>query len=85
VIRRTARSSPNAHVIDGAVKITVEFADGRTVRRTVIGKDPDDDLALLKVDPSRRAPRCPPLGNSSTVEVGDPTVAIGNPFDLSAR
>jgi S1-C subfamily serine protease len=72
----------NAHVIDGAVKITVEFADGRTVPATVIGKDPDDDLALLKVNPSGEHPDVLALGNSSTVEVGDPTVAIGNPFDL---
>jgi S1-C subfamily serine protease len=72
----------NAHVIDGAVKITVEFANGATVPATVIGKDPDDDLALLKVSPPRAHLDVLPLGNSNTVEVGDPTVAIGNPFDL---
>jgi S1-C subfamily serine protease len=72
----------NAHVIDGAVKITVEFANGDTVPATVIGKDPDDDLALLKVDPAGQRLDVLPLGDSNTVEVGDPTVAIGNPFDL---
>jgi S1-C subfamily serine protease len=72
----------NAHVINGAVKITVEFANGDTVPAKVIGKDPDDDLALLKVNPSGQHLVVLPLGDSSTVEVGDPTVAIGNPFDL---
>jgi S1-C subfamily serine protease len=82
VIRSNGTILTNAHVIDGAVKITVEFADGRTVPATVIGKDPDDDLALLKVDPAGERLDVLPLGNSATVEVGDPTVAIGNPFDL---
>ena len=48
----------------------------------MIGKDPDDDLALLKVNPAGQWLDVLPLGNSNTVEVGDPTVAIGNPFDL---
>lgn len=82
VIRSNGTILTNAHVIDGAVKITVEFADGRTVAATVIGKDPDDDLALLKVNPAGEHLDVLPLGNSATVEVGDPTVAIGNPFDL---
>jgi S1-C subfamily serine protease len=82
VIARNGTILTNAHVIDGAVKITVEFAGGDTVAAKVIGKDPDDDLALLKVDPASRHLDVLALGNSSTVEVGDPTVAIGNPFDL---
>jgi S1-C subfamily serine protease len=72
----------NAHVIAGAVKITVQLADGKMVPATVIGKDPDDDLALLRVNPAGERLDVLPLGNSNTVEVGDPTVAIGNPFDL---
>jgi S1-C subfamily serine protease len=82
VINANGTILTNAHVIDGAVKITVEFANGDTVPAKVIGKDPDDDLALLKVDPSGQRLVPLPLGNSNTVEVGDPTVAIGNPFDL---
>jgi S1-C subfamily serine protease len=82
VINRDGTILTNAHVIDGAVKLTVEFANGTTVPATVIGKDPDDDLALLKVDPSGEKLVSLQLGNSSTVEVGDPTVAIGNPFNL---
>jgi S1-C subfamily serine protease len=82
VIRANGTILTNAHVIDGAVKISVEFADGRTLPAAVIGKDPDDDLALLKVKPAGQRLDVLALGNSSTVEVGDPTVAIGNPFDL---
>jgi S1-C subfamily serine protease len=72
----------NAHVISGAVKITVAFANNQTVTAKVIGKDPDDDLALLKVNPDGLALVPLPLGDSSTVQVGDPTYAIGNPFGL---
>jgi S1-C subfamily serine protease len=72
----------NAHVIDGAVKITVGFANGTTVAARVIGKDPDDDLALLSVNPSGMVLDPLPLGNSNTVAIGDPTVAIGNPYNL---
>ena len=82
VVRANGTILTNAHVIDGAVKITVEFAGGRTVPATVIGKDPDDDLALLKVKPGSHRLDVLPLGDSDSVAVGDPTVAIGNPFDL---
>ena len=80
VINRDGVILTNAHVIDGAVKITVAFADNQTVAAKVIGKDPDDDLALLKVNPDGLALAPLPLGDSSTVAVGDPTYAIGNPF-----
>jgi S1-C subfamily serine protease len=64
------------------VKITVAFANNQTVVAKVIGTDPDDDLALLKVNPDGLALAPLPLGDSSTVAVGDPTYAIGNPFGL---
>src|SRR5579862_4450459 len=70
----------NAHVIDGAVKITVAFANDQTVDARVIGKDPDDDLALLKVNADGLTLVPLKLGDSSLVAVGDPTCAIGNPF-----
>jgi S1-C subfamily serine protease len=74
----------NNHVIDGATtgSITVQFADKKTVRATVVGKDPSTDLALLKVDPEGLDLRPLPLGSSKDVQVGDPTIAIGNPFGL---
>ncbi len=82
VINRDGVILTNNHVIAGAVKITVAFADNQTVTAKVIGKDPDDDLALLKVNPDglRLVPLA--LGNSDTVQVGDPTAAIGNPYGL---
>jgi len=83
VINRAGVILTNAHVISGAVKISVTFADNQTVTAKVIGKDPDDDLALLKVNPDGLTLVPLPLGDSSTVQVGDPTVAIGNPFGLA--
>src|SRR6202035_4134532 len=80
VINRDGVILTNAHVISGAVKISVTFADNQTVTAKVIGKDPDDDLALLKVNPDGLTLVPLPRGDSSTVQVGDPTVAIGNPF-----
>ena len=72
----------NAHVIEGASKVTVQFEDKKTADGKVIGKDISTDLAVVKVDPKglRLAPL--ELGNSDTVQVGDPTIAIGNPFGL---
>jgi S1-C subfamily serine protease len=74
----------NNHVIDGATpdSITVQFADKKTVKASVVGKDPSTDLALLKVDPEGLALKALPLGSSRDVHVGDPTIAIGNPFGL---
>jgi len=74
----------NNHVIDGATpgSITVQFADNKTIKATVVGKDPSTDLALLKVDPEGLDLKALPLGSSKDVHVGDPTIAIGNPFGL---
>jgi S1-C subfamily serine protease len=74
----------NNHVIDGATpdSITVQFADKKTIKARVVGKDPSTDLALLKVDPEGLALKALPLGSSRDVHVGDPTIAIGNPFGL---
>jgi S1-C subfamily serine protease len=72
----------NAHVVNGATKVTVQFQDNKTVTAKVVGKDESTDLAVLKVDPTGLALRPLRLGASSTVQVGDPTIAIGNPFGL---
>jgi S1-C subfamily serine protease len=72
----------NAHVVAGATAIEVTFSDDRTVSATALGKDLDTDLALLRVDPDGLDLRPLALGDSDTVQVGDPTVAIGNPFGL---
>src|SRR5215207_6621864 len=72
----------NAHVIDGAAKVTVQFADKRSVPARIVGKDLSTDLAVLRVDPKGLDLHPLTLGDSSKAQVGDPTIAIGNPFGL---
>jgi S1-C subfamily serine protease len=72
----------NAHVVAAATSIQVKFSDSHTVAAMPLGKDPDTDLALLRVEPRGLDLKPLQLGDSDTVEVGDPTVAIGNPFGL---
>jgi S1-C subfamily serine protease len=74
----------NAHVVDGAEQVTVSFEeDGESIEAEVKGIDPDTDLAVLKIDPGQVEDlTVVPLGDSSELEVGDPVVAIGNPFGL---
>jgi len=69
----------NHHVIDGAERITVKLADGRGFRGTVVGSDPDTDIALIKVDSPTPLPSAA-LGNSDGLRVGEWVVAIGNPL-----
>ena len=70
----------NNHVIDGADRITVEFADGRTLAATLVGTDKPSDVALLKV--SADTLQALALGNSDNVQVGDVVLAIGNPLGV---
>jgi S1-C subfamily serine protease len=73
----------NNHVIEGASKITVKLgASNKTYTATVVGADPASDLALLKVSAQSGELHPLTLGRSNEVEVGDPVVAIGNPFGL---
>jgi S1-C subfamily serine protease len=72
----------NAHVVEAATEIRVTFSDSHTVSATPVGKDADTDLALLRVESDGESLQPLELGDSSTVQVGDPTVAIGNPFGL---
>ncbi len=72
----------NAHVIDGAVKVTVQFSDQKTASAKIVGRDTSSDLALLKVDPDGLDLKPLALGSAKDVQVGDPTIAIGNPFGL---
>jgi S1-C subfamily serine protease len=72
----------NAHVVQGASKITVGFDNNKTVGAKVVGKDPSNDVALLKVKVGKDGLKPLTLGDSSKVHVGDPVVAIGNPFGL---
>ena len=72
----------NAHVVAASTDVRVSFSDHRTVSARVIGKDPDTDLAVLAVRLGGPALHPLTLGDSSSLRVGDPTVAIGNPFGL---
>jgi S1-C subfamily serine protease len=72
----------NAHVIDGAASVSVQFEDGVTRAARVVGKDTSTDLALLKVDLNGLNVKPLELADSRTVQVGDPVIAIGNPFGL---
>ncbi|MDJ0876251.1 MAG: DegQ family serine endoprotease [Desulfobacterales bacterium] len=71
----------NNHVVDGAEKIKVVLQDERQFEAEVIGRDPQTDLALIKVDSDRNLPAVA-LGRSSDLAVGEWVVAIGNPFGL---
>jgi len=72
----------NYHVVANAVKVTVSFAKGKSVEAQVVGKDPSNDLAVLRIRPDGVTLHPLTLGDSSGVQVGDPVYAIGNPFDL---
>jgi S1-C subfamily serine protease len=72
----------NAHVVAGATEVRVTVSGGRSVSARVVGKDPSTDVALLKIDADGLDLRALELGDSDTVEVGDPTIAIGNPYGL---
>jgi S1-C subfamily serine protease len=71
----------NAHVVDGAKSVTVQLGDGDPQDAEIVGTDPSTDIALLKVDNTDGVDPLP-LGDSTKVQVGDPVVAIGNPFGL---
>lgn len=72
----------NAHVVAGAEKIRVGFGDNKTSEAKKIGQDTSTDLALLKVKVDKKLLHPLELGDSSKIRVGDPVVAIGNPFGL---
>jgi serine protease Do len=72
----------NNHVVDGADKITVVFADGMTVPAEIVGTDADSDLAVVKVDVPAEQLQPVQMADSTQVKVGQLAVAIGNPFGL---
>ena len=69
----------NAHVVGGAARIWVEFDDGRQLPATLVGSDPDTDVAVLHVEQAP-ADLALPLGNSETLQIGDWVAAVGNPL-----
>jgi serine protease Do len=79
IIDATGAILTNHHVVDGAERINVRLADGRTLRATAVGSDLETDIALLQVESPDPLPVAP-LGDSDTLRVGEWVVAIGNPL-----
>ncbi|HZG03449.1 MAG TPA: trypsin-like peptidase domain-containing protein [Streptomyces sp.] len=85
VLDRRGHLLTNHHVVEpagGGGEIRVTFNDGETAAAEVVGTDSGYDLAVLKVEGSHELHPLP-LGNSDSVRVGDPVVAIGAPYDLA--
>ena len=88
VLNGEGEIATNAHVVttgEGdairrAREVYVEFADGNQVEAEIVGADPNADIALLRIDPKGLSLRPLPLGETDSVEVGEPVAAIGSPF-----
>src|SRR6185503_12813852 len=72
----------NNHVVGGADRIQVTFSDGTTVPATLVGADPDSDLAVVKVDVGAEKLHPVQMADSKSIQVGQLAIAIGNPFGL---
>jgi len=70
----------NNHVVDGADTVTVTLADGREFHAKVVGRDPQTDIAVVKID-ARGLPAIT-FAESSRIKVGDRVLAVGNPFGI---
>jgi serine protease Do len=81
ILRSDGYIVTNNHVVDNATEIKVKLADGREFPAKVVGRDPKTDIALLRVN----ATGLPvlPLGDSNELQIGQPVMAIGNPFGLT--
>jgi S1-C subfamily serine protease len=82
VLDKAGHIVTNYHVIESGDEIHVSFSNQDTLEAKLVGSDPSSDLAVLRVEASSRGLTPLQLGDSDTVRVGDPVVAIGNPFGL---
>lgn len=73
----------NHHVVDGATTVEISFSSGYKAHGTVIASDPDADVAVIKTDAPAEEIHPLMMGDSSTLQVGQSVVAIGNPFGLN--
>jgi S1-C subfamily serine protease len=73
----------NQHVVEGSSEVEVAFASGFRAYGTVIGSDADADIAVIKVDAPADQLYPLAIGDSNTLNVGEPVIAIGNPFGLT--
>jgi S1-C subfamily serine protease len=72
----------NYHVVENAEELLVTLADGSVHQARIVGQDPTNDLAVLRIDESIALPHPLPVGDSDQLRVGQFVVAIGNPFGL---
>jgi serine protease Do len=73
----------NHHVVQKVDKITVKLTSGKEYTAKLIGSDPNSDIALIKIDGAKGL-KTAHLGDSDKIEVGDISLAIGNPFGLQS-
>ena len=73
----------NYHVVQNAINITATFADGNAYPTTLLGSDPYEDLAVLLADAPQSELKPVAIVSSSTLEVGDPVIAVGTPYGLA--
>ncbi len=73
----------NNHVIQGAVEISVTLNDNRTLMAELVGTDPKNDIALLKINSDEDLPVVP-FGDSDDTQIGEWVLAVGNPFNLTS-
>jgi serine protease Do len=81
IINRDGYILTNNHVVQNATDISVKLGDGREFKAKLIGRDPKTDIALIKIDASNLP--VVPFGDSDKLEVGEPVMAIGNPFGFN--
>ncbi len=83
IIDATGYILTNYHVVEGASEITVTLSDGSKYSARLVGADPDNDLAVIKINPKKRLKPLK-LGDSDSLQVGQKVYAIGNPFGLNS-
>jgi S1-C subfamily serine protease len=82
IIDKQGHILTNYHVIEGARSLEVTLSDQRKLKGRIVGTDPSNDLAVIKIDPESRPLSIIQLGSSSNLQVGQKVLAIGNPFGL---
>jgi len=82
IINKKGYVVTNDHVVHGVTRLRVRLHDGREFAACVLGTDAPTDIALLKMDAHEDLPVLP-LGDSDSVRVGEPVIAIGNPFGFN--
>jgi S1-C subfamily serine protease len=82
VVDETGHIVTNQHVVGGAEEVSVRFADGTREKAEIVGEDPSTDVAVIKVEAPEDTLEPLTLGDSGSVGVGDPVIAIGNPLNV---